>query len=415
MVERMPARRNTRRKAILGLLLVGLLLEAMLAVVVFASDGGDRGGQRPSTALPLHPVAGTFKPDDTKVEDCVEGSPKTCAEQAFGNIAFYEGPKVALARFDEAYGAGENPDCHRVAHAIGSASLARNKGDVARTFAQGSSSCFSGYYHGVLERSLVGVTKRDPETLGRVARRLCRNIKLERTLWLAYQCLHGLGHGLMITTGYTLPLSLEACDRLDTSWQRTSCNGGAFMENISTSYGVASRWLRDGDPVYPCNWVAEEDKIKCYEIVTSRILRTVGGSWAKTSEICAAAEKNWVTACFRSLGRDSAGQAHQDPVKIRELCAEARPYGGEATCITGAAMAMTGNFKSGKQSSAFCSGSPTEFREGCFYGIGAVMVLYGNTAAKREANCTSITSVARYAAACVRAGDDYLALVNSRT
>jgi hypothetical protein len=407
--------RTTRRKAIVGLLVAGALLEAMLAVVVFASDGGDRGGQRPSTALPLHPVAGNFKPDQTALEDCTEGTPKTCKEQAFGNIAFYQGPKAALTRFDAVYGAGEDPDCHRVAHAIGSASLARNKGNVARTFAQGSSSCFSGYYHGVLERSLVGARSRDAKALGRVVTSLCKEIGLEKTLWLAYQCLHGLGHGLMITTGYTLPLSLKVCDRLATPWQRTSCNGGAFMENISTSYGVTSRWLRDDDPVYPCNMVAEEDKIKCYEIVTSRILRTptVGGSWEKTSEICAAAEKNWVTACFRSLGRDSAGQAHQDPEKIRELCAEARPYGGEATCITGAAMAMTGNFKSGEQSSAFCMGSPAEFQEGCFYGIGAVMVLYGPTAAKREADCKAITTVPRYAAQCVRAGTDYLALVNA--
>jgi len=407
MIEEMRPVRVTRRKAIVGLLVLGALVEAVLAIAVLANDES-----KPvlATALPMHPVAGTFKPDGTKLADC---DAQRCTEQAFGNIAYRQGPTRALAAFDVKYGDFSDPNCHRVAHAIGSASLARNKGNVARTFAQGSSSCFSGYYHGVLERSLVGVRGYEPETLGAVARDLCRDVKVKASLWLAYQCLHGLGHGLMITTGYTLPLSLKVCDRLSTSWERTSCNGGVFMENISTLYGFKSSWLRDDDPVYPCNTVAEEDKIKCYEIVTSRILRTVGGSWAETSEICAAAEKNWVTACFRSLGRDSAGQAHQDPVKIRELCAEARPYDGEATCITGAAMAMTGNFKSGRQSSAFCTGSPAEMHESCFYGIGAVMVLYGPTAAKREAHCGSITAVARYAAQCLRGGDDYLRLVSS--
>jgi len=401
--------RFTRRRAIVGVLVLGALIEAILAIAVFAKD---ESPPRLATALPMHPVAGGFKPDNTRLEECER---QRCVEQAFGNIAYYQGPRRALAAFDARYGDFSDPNCHRVAHAIGSASLARNKGNVARTFAQGSSSCFSGYYHGVLERSLIGVRGYEPETLGAVVRELCRDVKQNSSVWLAYQCLHGLGHGLMITTGYTLPLSLKACDRLATSWERTSCNGGVFMENISTLYGFKSRYVRDDDPVYPCNAVAEEDKIKCYEIVTSRILRVVDGDWDETARYCAAAEKNWVSACFRSLGRDSAGQAHEDPVRILELCALAREAGGEGTCIDGAARAMTGNFKNGKPATVLCNAAAVEYRKQCYYGIGSVMALYGETAAVRRKDCTSLTSVARYAAACVRGGDDYLRVVRAAT
>jgi hypothetical protein len=410
MVEEMRAVRITRRRAIVGVLVLGALLEAVLAFAVLAKDGS-----KPAiaTALPMHPVAGTFKPDDTKLEDCSES--RRCTEQAFGNIAYYQGPQHALASFDATYGDFSDPDCHRVAHTIGSAALARNKGNVARTFAQGSSSCFSGYYHGVLERSLVGVRGYQPETLGAVVRDLCRDVRLNSSVWLAYQCLHGLGHGLMITTGYTLPLSLKTCDRLSTSWERTSCNGGVFMENISTLYGFKSRYLRDEDPVYPCNAVAEEDKIKCYEIVTSRILRVVDGDWEETSRICASAEANWVSACFRSLGRDSAGQAHEEPMEILRLCSLARASGGEGTCIDGAARAMTGNFKNGKPATVLCNAAPTGSRVQCYYGIGSVMSLYGGTEAARRADCRSITTMARYASACIRGGQDYLRLVHAGT
>ena len=101
------------------------------------------------------------------------------------------------------------------------------------------------------------------------------------------------------------------------------------MENFFTSYGGQSPWVRDDDPVYPCNEVAEEDKQTCYQLVTSRILRVIGVDWEKTAEICASVEKNWVAACFESYGRDVAGQTHRDPEEIREVCAVARPYGGE--------------------------------------------------------------------------------------
>jgi hypothetical protein len=400
--------RITRRRAIVGVLVLGALAEAVLGVAVFA-----RGGEAATTAaaMPMHPVAGNFKPDATKLEDC--GS-QSCVEQAFGNIAFTRGPKVALHAFDAKYGDFSDPSCHRVAHSIGSASLARNEGNVARTFAQGSSSCFSGFYHGVLERALLGVRGYEPEALGKVARNLCDDVKVRTSMWLTYQCLHGLGHGLMITTGYTLPLSLKVCDELATRWDRTSCNGGVFMENISTMYGVKSRWVRDDDPVYPCNVVAAEDKIKCYEIVTSRILQEVDWDWEKTAQICAGVEKGWSSACFRSLGRDVSGSAHQQAPRIRELCALAKPYGGEGTCIAGAAWAMTGNFKSGKRASRLCNSVAPGLRGGCYYRIGTVMVLYGPTAAKREADCRSLTTVERYAAACVRGGTEYLRRAHAR-
>jgi hypothetical protein len=129
---------RNRRAVILGIIALGAVLEIAVAVAIFAGGGG--GSE--ATALPLHPVAGNFKPNGLKLESCSE---QTCYEQAFGNIAYEQGAKVALARFDEQYGDGSDPGCHRVVHAIGAATLARNKGNVAKTFAEGSSSCWSGY------------------------------------------------------------------------------------------------------------------------------------------------------------------------------------------------------------------------------------------------------------------------------
>ena len=389
---------RTRRIAALGLLGFAALAVAALAVAVIA-NGGSGAAPPQATALPLHPVAGNFKPDDTTLLEC---STSTCFEQAFGNIAYREGPKVALALFDDRIAkSGDNSECHRIAHAIGAASLTRYGGDVARTFAEGSSSCFSGYYHGVLERSLAKVKSYKPAVLGRVVRGLCKELRSRAVAWPGYHCLHGLGHGLMITTGYSLPLSLDVCNRLSTDWDRTACKSGAFMENISTSYGVRSRWLRDDDPVYPCNWVARDDKLKCYEIVTSRILPVVDWDWDKTAQMCASVEKGWASACFRSLGRDAAGTTKFEADEIVERCAFARPYGGEGSCIAGAALATTGAFTSAERSSVLCSTVPMDFRDRCYYAIGAVLRHFTGTSVEREADCRSITTNRRYLARCI--------------
>jgi len=384
--------RISRRKTILGVLVFAALLEAALAFAVLRGDG-----DQTLVALPLHPVAGSFKADSTKLDECSE---QACFEQAFGNIAYYEGPRAAISRFDEFIAEGD-PSCHRIAHAIGAASLVRYRGNVARTFAEGSSSCFSGYYHGVLERALVNVRTNDPDRLGNVARGLCDDPGVLVSKWLAYQCFHGLGHGLMITTGYGLPTSLDACERIETFLDRTSCKGGVFMENISSSYGVTSQWVRDDDPVYPCNAVDRNDKITCYGMVTSRILRVDGLDWENAAEICAGVETNFVKTCFRSLGRDISGQTHRDPAEIVELCAVTRPYDAEGACISAAAMDMTSNYTSGTQAAVLCETVEVALRGECYFSIGAVLGRFTNDAAKQAKDCTAVSRASEYVARCV--------------
>jgi hypothetical protein len=372
-----------------------MLVEAALAFAVLG--GGD--GATPKLALPFHPVAGSFKPDETTVEECGD---QVCFEQALGNIAYYKGPRRALTVFQDIYGDGADPGCHRVAHAIGAASLARYEGNVARTFAEGSSYCWSGYYHGVLERSLVNVPSRKANDLGAVARSLCGDDQVRAVTWLAYQCLHGLGHGLMITTGLSLPRSLQVCKSLATDWDRESCKGGVFMENLSPAFGVQSRWLRDDDPVYPCNVVADEDKRECYETVTTRILRVVGVEWEQTADICGGVENGFIASCFRSFGRDISAQTHRNPSAIAGLCAVARPYGGEGECIAAGAIDMTANYTSGERASALCETAAANLRDGCYRAIGSIMGGFRSTEAEREGDCRSITSLPRYVAQCIR-------------
>jgi hypothetical protein len=384
--------RLTRRRAIVALVVLAAFVEIAVAAVVLRDEES-----KPAAALPLHPVAGSFVPDRTTLAECSE---QVCFEQAFGNVAFYEGPRAAIALFDETLDEGD-PSCHRIAHAIGAASLARYEGNVARTFAEGSSSCFSGYYHGVLERALVSVKTRDAEQLGNVARGLCDDPQVHVSRWMAYQCFHGLGHGLMITTGYGLPLSLDACERIATYLDRTSCKSGVFMENISSSYGFTSRWLKEDDPVYPCNAIEPNDKITCYGMVTSRILRVIGLDWEKTAEICAGVETRFVSTCFRSMGRDISGQTHREPGEIVELCETARRYDAEGDCIAAAAMDMTSNYTSGVEAAGLCEAAPETARGECYYGVGGVMGRFTNTAAEREADCRELTTTPALVARCI--------------
>jgi mono/diheme cytochrome c family protein len=328
-------------------------------------------------------VAAAFEPDDTTLADCDADS--ACFEQAFGNLAFKDGPKRALAVFAEKIETDPTVRvCHRIAHAIGAGGLAHYDGDVGRAFADGSAVCWSGYYHGILERAFAGVSEDD---LPVVSRRLCASTEVRKSDFIAYQCVHGLGHGLMIYTDYDMPLALETCDALSTSWDQTSCTGGVFMENLQTSYGTKSQWLRDDDPLYPCPTVAERHKLYCYLMVTSRILDVVGGDWQKTVNWCRKSEEGWVATCFQSLGRDASGRSLQKADDILRICALAKDMAGQ--CIYGAARDITSMDAGARRSTVLCSQAPIGVRPLCFNGIGTILGGFAREAEARRAACRS--------------------------
>ena len=342
-------------------------------------------------------VAAGFKPDDTKVEDCAEDDFQ-CFEQAFANIA-YEDPEAALDRFDEDIktpGPIER-DCHRIVHAIGAGALSHFDGNVGQAFVAGRASCTSGYYHGILERAFLGI---EQSQLGSASRKFCADAEIRKTQFIAYQCVHGLGHGLMIYTGYDLPTSLKTCDKLANGWDAVSCSGGVFMENYQASYGVKSRWLRDNDLIYPCNAVAKRHKYYCYDLVTARILPKVDYNWVKAAKECRKSEKGWVATCFRSLGRDASGFTRLDPVRILNICKVAKEMARE--CIYSAASDMTYTDVSPRRAKVLCNTAPVATRGYCWEGIGGILGSLDAETEKRKARCDEATQDPASRRACYR-------------
>ena len=379
---------------------------ALIAATCLGGCGGD-GAQAPQarhettataeheTFDPAHPIAGNFEPDDTRIADC-EGDFK-CLEQAFGNLAYDDGPKPTIRLFDRMMRTDEavEGNCHRIVHSIGSASLARYDGNVAKAFAEGSASCWSGYYHGILERAFIDAK---PEDLGTISRRLCDDEGIRATDYLAYQCVHGLGHGLMIYTGYNMPVSLEVCDELATDWDQSSCTGGVFMENISSSYGVTSKWLKDDDPVYPCNSVAKRHKYYCYLMVTSRILQLNGYDWESAATTCTSVEKEWIDICFQSFGRDASGSTRQNAPEIIRLCGLAGRW--QDDCVYGAARDITSNDAGAQRARSLCERAAEFLRPMCFNGIGTI--LRGLSASEDDVRAACAAATTRYLDSCLR-------------
>jgi hypothetical protein len=378
-----------------------LLVVPAVGIVALAGGSGDSA---PAVAPGspggvFHPIAGGFEPDDAVLEDC--GEDYACLEQAFGNIAYREGAKPALVRFEQEMAVSEpvRLDCHRIAHVIGSAAFARNDENVARTFSVGSSTCASGYYHGVLERAFVRVTTK--KQLDEVARKLCVADEIRRYGFLDYQCRHGLGHGLMIQTGYDLRLALSTCGRLETRWDDVVCAGGVFMENVTTRFGYRSAWLSDDDPLHPCPEVEARHRRSCYLRAAVRVLELNDSDFADAARVCARPAAEFARACFRGYGREVVGAAKYAPGRIVSLCRLAGT--GESDCLYGAARTVGdgSGLPGARRAARLCEQAPADGRTPCFEGVGVVVGLLHPTHDARQRACGRLTRA--HADACSRA------------
>ena len=142
---------------------------------------------------------------------------QTCYEQAYGNIAYYQGPKAAFALVEQQYGGGADPTATE-----SFTPSAQRRSPATRETSRGPSPGLVDLLVGLLpRRARARLRQREVIRPGRhSARRHAGSARIDVVApgdWLTYQCLHGLGHGLMITTGYRLPLSLKVCKRLATT------------------------------------------------------------------------------------------------------------------------------------------------------------------------------------------------------
>jgi hypothetical protein len=238
-------------------------------------------------------------------------------------------------------------DGHVYAHAIGITGF-QSDPDVGKTFARCSELFQSGCYHGVIQAYLDYVL--DPSVMddsGRI-NGLCQAYRTETgSRWLLFQCVHALGHGLTSFYAHDLPRALHGCDLLTDDWDRHSCYGGAFMENVvhaihphhptphakqaapaeHQGHEPPSDFMpiKASDPLHPCSMLDDRYLTDCYLMQTSIILYLNHGDMAEAARTCDGAPPAMRVACYQSLGRDISSYSLQQPDESIRMCSLGNP------------------------------------------------------------------------------------------
>jgi hypothetical protein len=242
--------------------------------------------------------------------------------------------------------------CHPLTHVIGR-TAAESFNKVSDAYQQGDSYCWSGYFHGVLEAFAhkIGLTN-----LRTQINSMCADLNTDGKYGFDYyNCVHGIGHGLMAVTDDELFDSLGYCDGLTGDWEQQSCAGGVYMENIiADGLNHVTKYLDPEKPLYPCSGSPDKYQNSCYLMQTSYMLKINGGDFAKTFQWCRDAGA-FQDTCNQSLGRDASGRSVSDGQKTKDICMLGPSENEKNNCVIGAVKDFISYFHSDVQAKAFCN------------------------------------------------------------
>jgi hypothetical protein len=245
--------------------------------------------------------------------------------------------------------------CHAITHAIGETAF-RKYSDISEAFRHGDNVCGSGYYHGVLE-GLASQMGR--ENLLSNLDSICAGMPgKERYSLDYYNCVHGLGHGIMAIAGDELFDALHQCDKLTGSVEQTTCDNGVFMENLIVDGehgGHFSKYLKPAEPLYPCTVVENKYKPACLEVQTSYALGAVRGDFVKVFALCADLEKPFRATCYQSIGRDAATISLNRVPGTVATCNLGIDREQRSNCVNGAVLDFVYFFHSNAQALDLCA------------------------------------------------------------
>jgi len=293
-----------------------------------------------------------------KLSDCQKSATKNydCYAKYYATMAYEQGNAATFKDMEAAYATDDfvKSQCHQLSHIVGRTSFEKT-GSLEKAYAQGDNFCWSGFYHGAIEQA---VKKMGAAAIIRNANTVCKSFAdAQKYSFNHFNCVHGLGHGLMAVSDYKLPDALKLCDNLKDSWEQSSCYGGVFMENVM----VASRndgtnaYFKANEPLYPCTFVNYRYKEQCYLMQTSYILQHNGYDFAETFRQCSMADSGFADTCYRSAGRDASGSTVSD---VALTVANCRKAGDNAdavyNCMLGADRDFVSYFHSTDRANELC-------------------------------------------------------------
>ena len=231
---------------------------------------------------------------------------------------------------------GRNAFCHSEAHDLGKEIFAQVR-ELGPAVQLCGNRCTSGCMHGIMMEVIVGGTGHENPghhvTLAEVKPKM-KAICEDRLVADAYEpgnCAHGVGHAILILSGYDLGEALKHCAAFESAPLTYYCATGVFMEN---AINPGARDRNTGSLHYPCDTYTQFPAA-CYKYGIAHILAKHKGAIASAAEECLGLEAPQRRGCFYGLGSAHTALLSKQPDRLAAICGFGDAQ-DQAMCINGA-------------------------------------------------------------------------------
>jgi len=269
-----------------------------------------------------------------------------CAVNALRTLAKLEDKEKILEVFPNLITSYESKNpCHEVGHHLGMW-LNAYVGDTQIALDLAKQQCGGSIFHGVVQNSLQiqkfnNVSLDDIDIQG-----ICSQFKDDKSFINRWQCLHGIGHGLIDIYDYDTQSAVSRCDEFEPGLEQISCSKGVFMQNVVHYSETEKGDFEENDLFYPCNVSPSKYAPTCYHYHIAYMAFKSGGLGVQIPDafdLCDdISPEEMIKYCYYGMGRQMQSRTYLDWDRAVFLCQQGDRKDLYSYCIEGMLLTFKG-------------------------------------------------------------------------
>lgn len=315
-----------------------------------------------------------------------------CLDQKAQSILQKNSFSDVLTQIEQMESEGLVTNCHDFMQFLARNEYTNNK-NLPELLNQCTAVCFGACYHGAVEGYLNApfhdYSGMDVTQVRKILMNACEPLKNDNRPGLIGQCVHGIGHGIMLFTDWNLNKSLKFCDLLPIVQEQQDCYGGAFMEffPVSSKSDQSSTFLKPSDPHYPCTELDDKYLAQCYGFMIGQLIFSDKES---LFENCETINPKFGPLCYNIIGSNSLALT-SELNQLKNICDKAPAGKPRSLCITGVILSYAdrygGNPSKLYEMFDFCEIVDDEYKNPCYNKIGLTLQAWIGSPQERKNAC----------------------------
>jgi len=337
-----------------------------------------------------------------------------CSVNALRTLAKLEDKEKVLEVFPNLITSFESKyPCHEIGHHLGMW-LNAYVGDPQIALDLAKQQCGGSIFHGVIQNFLQ-IQKFNNVPVDDIdLQEICSQFKDDTSFINRWQCLHGVGHGLIDIYDYDTQSAISRCEEFEPGLEQISCSKGIFMQNVNHYTTTKAGDFDENDIFYPCNSVPSKYAPACYHYQITYMAFKSGGIRVQIPDAFDLCDKispeEMIKYCYYGMGRQMESRTYFDWDRAVFLCQQGDRKELQSYCIEGMVMILVNGNTNPIIGFSFCDSLPLEYKQTCYNGLGKWITMLSSDYDERQKLC-SMAENKNYFDICMNAKTDSLKLL----